>query len=160
MSIYKKKAKELLRRKLASVTNFPKDIGFFVSGCFKLKKQREGFPVVAVIPILGDNRAAAGGIDRHYFLQDIYLARQIREDHPVKHYGIGSRVDGFISHLLCDNIPVTMIDIRPPASTRRWTGIYRSGCNKSGVYRGQFDTIIVDTTCSRTFWSVKIWGFS
>lgn len=57
----------------------------------------------------------AGDVDSHYFLQDIYMAREVIRNRPQYHYDIGSRIDGFISHLLCCNeiSKVIMIDIRP-----------------------------------------------
>lgn len=35
-----------------------------------------------------------------YFWQDLWAAKKIIRDHPKQHYDIGSRVDGFIAHLL------------------------------------------------------------
>lgn len=62
---------------------------------------------------LTDYRDNAGSIDLHYFFQDIYIANKISKS-GIRHvYDIGSRVDGFISHLLSMEIGVTMIDIRP-----------------------------------------------
>lgn len=60
-----------------------------------------------------DRFDSAGSIDPHYFLQDIYFAKKIINRNVSKHYDIGSRIDGFISHLLSSQINVTMIDIRP-----------------------------------------------
>ena len=65
------------------------------------------------MPIFFDRFAQAGKLDEHYFLQDIYMAKKVIQKLPEKHYDIGSRVDGFISHLLTNNLNVTMIDIRP-----------------------------------------------
>ena len=43
-------------------------------------------------PIYEDDQIAGGGIDAHYFLQDIYMAKEVMK-HPVKlHYDIGSSV--------------------------------------------------------------------
>lgn len=62
---------------------------------------------------LTDYRDNAGSIDGHYFYQDIYAASRVREL-GIRHiYDIGSRVDGYISHLLSMGIKVTMIDVRP-----------------------------------------------
>ncbi|MBQ6588685.1 MAG: DUF268 domain-containing protein [Butyrivibrio sp.] len=62
---------------------------------------------------LSDYRDNAGSIDLHYFYQDIYVASKVNAM-GLKHiYDIGSRVDGYISHLLSMGIEVTMIDIRP-----------------------------------------------
>ena len=55
----------------------------------------------------------AGSLEQHYFLQDIYIAKKIIKNNISNHYDIGSRVDGFISHLLSSDINVHMIDIRP-----------------------------------------------
>lgn len=60
-----------------------------------------------------DRFDGAGDIIKHYFLQDIYFAEKIIESNVKNHYDIGSRLDGFISHLLASNITVNMIDIRP-----------------------------------------------
>lgn len=65
------------------------------------------------MPMLMDRYHAAGNIDDHYFFQDMYMAREIYVANPEKHYDIGSRLDGFIAHLLSFRESVTMIDIRP-----------------------------------------------
>jgi hypothetical protein len=59
-----------------------------------------------------DWNSEAGNIDGHYFLQDIYMAKKVLANKAVMHYDIGSRIDGFIAHLLT-SMEVTMIDIRP-----------------------------------------------
>ena len=65
------------------------------------------------MPILFDYIASAGYLDEHYFLQDIFVASYVTRM-GIKHiYDIGSRVDGYIGHLLSGDIHVTMIDIRP-----------------------------------------------
>lgn len=63
-------------------------------------------------PCLGENRESAGKLDKHYFYQDLWAAREIHSRHPSSHVDIGSRIDGFISHILCFT-SVTVIDIRP-----------------------------------------------
>lgn len=64
-----------------------------------------------VMPVY-EEEAQAGNLDEHYFLQDIWMARQIRLCGVREHYDVGSRVDGFIAHLLSMDIEVTLIDIR------------------------------------------------
>ena len=60
-----------------------------------------------------DYKDNAGNIDSHYFFQDIYVANLVYKS-GIKHIcDIGSRIDGYISHLLSMGIGVTMIDIRP-----------------------------------------------
>lgn len=48
-----------------------------------------------------------------YLWQDLWAARHIIDDNPNVHYDIGSRVDGFITHLLSAKIHVVLLDIRP-----------------------------------------------
>lgn len=64
-----------------------------------------------LLPVYEEDEPA-GRLDEHYFLQDIWMARQVRLRNEKKHYDVGSRVDGFISHLLSMDIEVTLIDIR------------------------------------------------
>lgn len=65
------------------------------------------------IPMLWDWYDTAGnGVDEHYFLQDIYVAKKICREGIKEHYDIGSRINGFIAHLLAAGIEVNLIDIR------------------------------------------------
>lgn len=48
----------------------------------------------------------------NYFWQDLWAATKIIRSGVRLHYDIGSRVDGFIGHLLAAGIRVNMIDIR------------------------------------------------
>lgn len=66
-----------------------------------------------IYPRLYDRNEEAGKVDDHYFLQDIYFARKVLENKPAIHYDIGSRVDGFIAHLLSGGQKVVQLDIRP-----------------------------------------------
>ncbi len=67
-----------------------------------------------IIPIILDRYKPAGSIDSHYFLQDIYVAKRVMQEKPITHFDVGSRVDGFISHLLAGlEGEVTIIDVRP-----------------------------------------------
>lgn len=63
-------------------------------------------------PVIKDRYEDAGKVD-NYFWQDLWAARLIFQNKPEKHYDIGSRLDGFIAHILAMGIPVKMIDIRP-----------------------------------------------
>lgn len=76
----------------------------------------DGFPFdpVTLFPILKDRSEEAGTVDHHYFHQDIWVARAIMTHAPNEHYDVGSRLDGFISHLLVFRT-VKMIDVRPLA---------------------------------------------
>ena len=62
-------------------------------------------------PIVKDKYVYAGTIS-NYFWQDLWAARLIYRSKVNKHFDIGSRVDGFLAHLLAMDIDVTVIDIR------------------------------------------------
>lgn len=59
------------------------------------------------------DRYSNAGTIGSYFWQDLWASRLLYEKKPQMHYDIGSRVDGFIAHLLTFGQPVTQIDIRP-----------------------------------------------
>lgn len=63
-------------------------------------------------PQIGDKYKNAGSVS-NYFWQDLWAARLLYKEKPEVHFDIGSRLDGFIAHLLSFDIPVKMIDIRP-----------------------------------------------
>ena len=62
-------------------------------------------------PVIGDKYALAGTIN-NYFWQDLWAARIIHRSGVKQHFDIGSRIDGFIAHLLAMDIEVNLIDIR------------------------------------------------
>jgi hypothetical protein len=70
-----------------------------------------GFAWGRDFPILGEREAASGSIGA-YALQDLLVAKWIREDGPMRHVDVGSRIDGFICHLAVFR-EVEVIDIRP-----------------------------------------------
>jgi hypothetical protein len=67
---------------------------------------------ITLSPIFGDFNSQAGSADGHYFWQDLICAQWINENNPLNHLDIGSRVDGFIAHLLSSR-EVTLVDLRP-----------------------------------------------
>lgn len=50
---------------------------------------------------------------RNYFWQDLWAAQLIYKNKPLIHYDIGSRIDGFIAHLLSFRENIVLIDVRP-----------------------------------------------
>lgn len=60
----------------------------------------------------GDKFCGAGNLGS-YFWQDLWAAKKIIKEKPNRHYDIGSRVDGFIAHLLAADIDISLIDVRP-----------------------------------------------
>lgn len=63
-------------------------------------------------PVLNDFSAPAGAADGHYFWQDLICAKWINELKPKKHLDVGSRIDGFLAHLLSFR-SATLVDVRP-----------------------------------------------
>lgn len=62
--------------------------------------------------VYSDKTARAGSINS-YFWQDLWAARKVFQNNSEFHYDIGSRLDGFIAHLLSFGRKVRLIDIRP-----------------------------------------------
>lgn len=92
------------------------------------------FDQVNEMPQLTDYRQNAGNIDKHYFFQDIYVANKILKKKHKHIYDIGSRLDGYISHLLAMDISVTMIDIRPlPVSIKNIQFLKGDATNLSDI---------------------------
>lgn len=69
-----------------------------------------------VKPMLKDRKDAAGSAKGHYFLQDIWAARQVYRHRPERHVDVGSRVDGFVANVCTFCPEVTYVDIRPMAT--------------------------------------------
>ena len=67
-------------------------------------------------PMLADRFEAAGSASGHYFFQDLWAARKIFAVRPSRHVDVGSRIDGFVSHLLTF-MPVEVLDVRPLSSS-------------------------------------------
>ncbi len=81
--------------------------------CYRALNQRPSFAFDErnLCPVISDKYAQAGTIS-NYFWQDLWAARLVIGSGAKSHFDIGSRLDGFIAHLLAAGIDVTMIDIR------------------------------------------------
>lgn len=88
---------------------------FFEKDLFQYKKlnRRESFEARKenYWPIITDKYEKAGTM-HNYFWQDLWAAKKIYKNGTKYHFDIGSRIDGFIAHLLSMDIDVTVIDIR------------------------------------------------
>lgn len=73
---------------------------------------RERMPLTLTYPVLRDYETSAGDFGGHYFHMDMWVARRIFQAAPPRHVDIGSRIDGFLTHLLVFR-DVEVIDIRP-----------------------------------------------
>ena len=68
------------------------------------------------MPRFGEAGTEAGSADGHYFWQDLLVARRVAETNPAQHVDLGSRLDGFVAHLLVFR-SVEVVDVRPMSST-------------------------------------------
>jgi hypothetical protein len=99
---------KILFRNLKGISPFLKDLR-----AYNRMNTRYAFQIRMrdIFPILSDREDNAGLAGGHYFHQDLWAAKKIFQRRPVNHVDIGSRVDGFVAHLLVF-MPVTAIDIR------------------------------------------------
>ncbi len=108
--------KRTLRRwvsylRLGNYIKYRKDLANYVAQCADGAQFR--YESKNAFPVLGEWNKEAGDLDDHYFFQDIWMARQIAASGAKHVHDIGSRVDGYIAHLLSMGVEVTMIDVRP-----------------------------------------------
>lgn len=100
-----------LKRNVSEAPRFIKDLLAY------RRQQPQSFSLnySNLYPIMTDFNGEAGWSGGHYFHQDLWAARKILEAKPSVHVDIGSRIDGFVAHVLCF-MPITVIDIRPLSS--------------------------------------------
>lgn len=65
-----------------------------------------------LMPILTEYDDQGGNAGGHYFFQDLWAAQKIHRARPARHVDVGSRIDGFVAHLLVF-MEVEEVDIRP-----------------------------------------------
>jgi Caenorhabditis protein of unknown function, DUF268 len=75
------------------------------------KKLNSILPVSTLFPCITDRYDNAGRLDGHYFHQDLWAARKVYENKPEHHVDVGSRIDGFVSHVLTFR-DVEVLDVR------------------------------------------------
>lgn len=98
------------RKLLAAVRAVP----HYISAALEFRRQMRLGGQAAnfrLVPTLSDLYASSGVAQGHYFHQDLWAAREIFKRNPARHFDVGSRVDGFIAHLLCFR-DVEVFDIR------------------------------------------------
>jgi predicted SAM-dependent methyltransferase len=110
--------KEILQEK--NYTNYCAEFNLFDDTFIKEDAEkysnlnkRDNFGITSkyMWPIIKDKFAYAGTVN-NYFWQDLWAARLICKTEVKKHFDIGSRLDGFIAHILAAGLDVTMIDVR------------------------------------------------
>ena len=94
-------------RLMLGIRNLPK----FFSDFARFTTKARSFNFVPA-PTLLDFKNESGSAKGHYFWQDLLAARWIYETKPNKHLDVGSRIDGFVAHLLTF-MQVDVLDVRP-----------------------------------------------
>lgn len=76
----------------------------------KINGAGAGFSLRA-LPVLSDYKENSGVAKGHYFHQDLWAAREVFKNKPRLHVDVGSRIDGFVAHILTF-MECTVIDVR------------------------------------------------
>jgi len=71
----------------------------------------KGGKISLLYPELNDYEDSAGDASGHYFHQDLLIASLIHKRNPDRHVDIGSRIDGFVSHVASYR-EIEVLDIR------------------------------------------------
>lgn len=106
------------RRILASLRFIPAYLLGILRLHRSIKKSIAGPFALRWLPILSDRYMASGVARGHYFHQDLWAARHIYSRQPRRHIDVGSRIDGFVAHLLVFR-QVDVLDVRDLKSTTR-----------------------------------------
>ena len=75
------------------------------------RSEEHVFPMGKLYPCLGDDVDSAGTAAGQYFHQDLFVAQEVFRRRPKLHVDVGSRVDGFVSHVACFR-EIEVFDIR------------------------------------------------
>lgn len=98
------------------------------------RRSRHPIPMGALYPVLTDYRETAGTAQGHYFHQDLWAARRIHDAAPATHLDVGSRIDGFVSHVLAF-MPVDIVDVRPLSSDVEGLGFVQCDATTMSAWR-------------------------
>ncbi|MEP2777048.1 MAG: DUF268 domain-containing protein [Luteolibacter sp.] len=98
------------------------------------------------LPILTEKVEASGGLGA-YLLQDLTVARWIREDSPTRHFDVGSRIDGFVTNVASFR-GIEVIDIRPAPGDI--PGVIFHQCDLMGQCPPEWDGSIPSLSCLHT----------
>jgi hypothetical protein len=78
----------------------------------QMQSSPQEFPLGSAYPHYTDRFMTSGSIDSHYVNQDLLVAQKILRAAPALHVDVGSRIDGFVTHVATFR-PIEVIDIRP-----------------------------------------------
>lgn len=88
----------------------------FAKAYVDARKSKSDVWPIELMPALGDRSESAGSATGHYFHMDLWAARKVFAGNFRKVVDVGSRVDGYVAHVLSfRNIEV--FDVRPMSSS-------------------------------------------
>ena len=88
-----------------------KSLFLFLLLFVRSRKLADSIPL-SLYPCVHDAWAEAGSASGHYFYQDLIVSNLIYQQKPFVHFDIGSRIDGFIAHLLSFEQTIVLGDVR------------------------------------------------
>lgn len=92
--------------------------------------------------IISRDKGKEAGTLGSYFWQDLWAAKHIFEHKPTIHFDIGSRIDGFIAHLLSFGQKVKQVDIRPnETGIDGWEFVQCDATNMDGIPDESIDSL-------------------
>jgi SAM-dependent methyltransferase len=109
-----------MKNALELFTSF-RGMWFYYNDYYKIRKQKgddSKFYFGRKYPIIKDRFSQSGVMNGHYFHQDLFVARKIFTNNPVRHLDIGSRTDGFVAHVAVFR-KIEIMDIRDQKSKVR-----------------------------------------
>ena len=127
------------RKFLKCILNLP----IYIYGYFYFVLNIKKYPEwkLKLFPVLSDRNVSSGVASGHYFHQDLWVARKVFENRPAQHLDVGSRVDGFIAHLLVF-MNVKVIDIRDLVSNVEGLIFLRADITDSSIDDfGKFESV-------------------
>lgn len=86
-------------------------VPYFIVNLVKVSLIRKKEWPIRFLPTLSDRYKSAGVATGHYFHMDLWAARKVHALNPVSMVDVGSRVDGFVSHILSFR-DIEVFDIR------------------------------------------------
>jgi hypothetical protein len=96
---------------------------------------------IKIAPIFSDFYEQAGSAKGHYFWQDLITAQWIYSNAPMRHLDVGSRIDGFVSHLLCFR-DVEILDVRHLETTIPGLKVLLGNAQEELISKhGKFDSV-------------------
>ena len=100
---------------IAFIRSIPIYISQFINFWIKTKKIKQTPTMVTPFPCMLDRYEGAGSLPKHYFHQDLWAARKVYQNNPEHHIDVGSRIDGFVAHVLTFR-DIEILDVRPMTS--------------------------------------------